>query len=247
VAIWQQWRHDRLAARPELEPALNHLAVEWLRAHDDFDRVKLESEAARESVYLPGWRPRWLLVTNRRVLLFVASATERRLASEWPRRAVIFAGSPEQLGGQGSLWQRLFRPANLVLSFTTGTTLTLRCASTATARRVAQLLMSSPALPEEGGSGVVIPLPVRRRWHEVVASFVLPGAGQWLQGRFAIGTALFTAALVLCFWGWAPVAWAMRGPKMEVSHLSIGSAVLAWLVISLVASSDAWRFSATRR
>jgi hypothetical protein len=33
--------------------------------------------------------------------------------------------------------------------FTTGTVLQLHCASTATARRVAQLLMSSPAIPED--------------------------------------------------------------------------------------------------
>lgn len=249
VMFWQAWRHERLAARPEFEATLNHQAIEWLRAHDDFDRVKLEGEAPRETVYLAGWRPRWLLVTNRRILLFVATGRDRRLQSEWPRRSVVFAGSPGELPprAQLSVWQRALGP-NLVLTFTTGTTLSLRCASSVTARRVAQLLMASPALPGEE------PVPLRaaaaaprRRWHEVLASFAIPGTGQWLQGRFATGTALFTAAVLLCIFGWWPVVWALHGPKMDVSPLSVASALAAWLLMALLAGSDAWRFSATRR
>jgi hypothetical protein len=250
-ASWQQRRHDRLAARPEYEPALNHRAVEWLRAHDDFDRVKLDAEMARETVYLPGWRPRWLLVTNRRILLFVAAARERRLLSEWPRRAVVFAGPPEQAPGgrQRSLWSRLARPPNLVLAFTTGTTLKLHCASGATARRVAQLLMASPAILEDEDlvAGAMKARAPRRRWHEVLASLLVPGTGQWLQGRFATGAVLFTAAVLLAIYEWAPVLWAMHGPKMEVSALSVVSAGFTWLLLALLASSDAWQFSATRR
>jgi hypothetical protein len=246
VTLWQLWRQQRMASDPELEAALNEPAIAWLRRHTDFDRVKLEAEVARETVYLPGWQPRWLLVTNRRILLFIAGPDERRLASEWPRRAVVFAGAPERLGGQPSWWRRLLKPANLVLTFTTGTTLHLRCASTVTARRVAELLMSSPALPDEFGT-IVVPLPVRRRWHEVLASFVLPGTGQWLQGRFTAGTVLFTAALLLALFVWWPVVWALHGPKMEVSTASIVQAIVAWLLIPLIASRDAWRFSATRR
>lgn len=234
-----RWR----STRPEHEAALNQRAVEWLTAHDDFDRIRLPSEAPRETVYLPGWHSRWLLVTNRRVLLFVASARERRLASEWPRRAVVSAELPTR----ASAWEWFWGAPNLVLTFTTGTTLRLRCASAVTARRVAQLLMSSPALPDPMAGTVQIPLPAPRRWHEVLASFVVPGSGQWLQGRFATGVALFTAGLLLCAYVWGPVLWALHGPKMEVSTRSIANAFIAWLLIALVASSDAWRFSAARR
>jgi hypothetical protein len=250
-AWWQQWRHDRLASRPEYEAALNHRAVEWLRSRDDFERVKLESEAPRETVYLPGWRPRWLLVTNRRILLFAASAGERRLLSEWPRRSVVFAGPPEQAPGgrQRSLWSRLMRPPNLVLCFTTGTTLRLHCASGATARRVAELLMASPAILEEDDPALAVARPqaVRRRWHEVLASLLVPGTGQWLQGRFATGAVLFAAAVLLAVYDWAPVVWALQAPKVDVSALSVVSAGFTWLLLVLLASSDAWQFSATRR
>jgi hypothetical protein len=251
AAIWQQRRHERLAADAAYEPALNHRAVSWLRDHDDFDRVKLEDEVPRETVFVTGWRQRWLLITNRRVLLFAASARERQLASEWPRRSVVFAGPPSQAPGapRRSPWLRLLGPTpNLALTFTTGTTLQLRCASTASAHRVAQVLMSSPAIPDEtlaipGGLSVTGP----RRWHEVLASFLVPGTGQWLQGRFSTGLALFTAALLLAVYEWWPVAWALQGPKMEVSSLSIAWALLTWVLLALVASSDAWHFSTTRR
>jgi hypothetical protein len=161
---WLRWRHARLAARPSLEPALNGPALEWLRAGADFARVRLEDESPRESVYLPGWRSRWLLVTNRRVLLFVAASSERRLVSEWSRRAVVFAGPATGLPrlARGA-WSLLRRPPNLVLAFTTGTVLQLHCASTATAARVGQLLMSSPALPGEDSVMPALHLPEARR------------------------------------------------------------------------------------
>lgn len=250
VAVWQQRRHERLAALPQYEAALNHRAIDWLRLHDDFDRIRLEAEVPRETVYLPGWRARWLLVTNRRVLLFAASARERRLLSEWPRRSVVFAGAPGQAPGTRgpSPWLRLLLPApNLALTFTTGTTLRLRCASSVTARRVAELLMSSPAVME-GSIQIAGHAPTaRRRWHQVLASLLVPGTGQWLQGRFTTGTVLFTAAALLAVFEWWPVAWALHGPKMDVSGLAVVSALASWLVIALLAGSDAWHFSAARR
>ena len=42
--------------------------------------------------------------------------------------------------------------------------------------------------------------------------------------------------------GWAPVLWALHGPKMEVSAHSIATAFAAWLLVPVLASSEAWRF-----
>jgi hypothetical protein len=109
--------------------------------------------------------------------------------------------------------------------------------------------MSSPALPEDGDS-IEVPIarqPAQAGWQPVLASFVVPGAGQWLQGRFAVGTVLFTAALLLCVFGWAPVLWALHGPKMDVSAHSIAMAFVAWLLVPVVASSEAWRFGSSGR
>ncbi|HVE52666.1 MAG TPA: hypothetical protein VNB23_04725, partial [Ramlibacter sp.] len=167
-----------------------------------------------------------------------------------PRRAVVFAGAPADAPGRGSPpWLRLLQAApNLALTFTTGTTLRLRCASSVTATRVAQLLMSSPALPEESIQVAGhAPPQRRRRWHEVLASFLVPGTGQWLQGRFTTGLVLFTAAALLAIFDWWPVAWALHGPKMEVSSLSVVSALASWVLVAVLAATDAWHFSTAHR
>jgi hypothetical protein len=248
-ACWQHWRHRRLIARADYEPALNGRAVAWL-AGGDFDRVRLEGEIARETVYLPGWRARWLLVTNRRLLLFTGNARERRLLSEWPRRSIVFAGTPADVPPhlRPAPWlQAVTRAPNLALAFTTGTVLQLHCASGATALRVAQLLMSSPALPDET---MVVPAfrveRTPRRWHEVLASVVLPGAGQCLQGRFTAGAVLFTLALLLFVLAWAPLARSLRVAPGQDVGLALAWALGTSLLLALVAASDAWHFSATR-
>ena len=180
VAAWQQWRHQRLMRDPRYEATLNHKATEWLALNDDWDRVREDGESPRESILLPGWRARWLLVTNRRVLLFVTSARERRLSREWPRRNLVFAGLPDELPGEKrpAWWRSLLVPrSNLVLCFADGERLVVRCASTVTARRAAQLLMQGRVAPRRLAPARGLRRAPGRRWHEVLASFVLPGAG----------------------------------------------------------------------
>lgn len=250
VAAWQQSRHQRLMRDPRYEATLNHRAIAWLALSDDSDRVREEGESPRESILLPGWRARWLVVTNRRVLLFVTSARERRLSREWPRRGLVFAGSPDEAPGErrASWWRALLLPRpNLLLCFADGERLRLRCASTVTARRAAQLLMQGRPAPRRLAEAARPRRALRRRWHEVLASFALPGAGQWLQGRFASGTVMFTAAALLTLLDWGPVAWASDGPKMHVDTWQKAAAMLAWLLLAAVAAADAFHFSAARK
>ena len=73
-----------------------------------------------------------------------------------------------------------------------GERLRLRCASTVTARRAAQLLMQGRPTPRRLPAAAARRRSPPRRWHEVLASLAVPGLGQWLQGRFATGTVMFT-------------------------------------------------------
>ena len=248
VAVWQQRRHEELMRDPRFEATLNQRAVAWLADHDDWDRIKRDGEVPRETVLLPGGvRPRWLLVTNQRLLLFIASSTDRRLVAQWPRESVEFAGLPAEWSGAAAFgaWQRfLMRPRNLLVVFAGGERLALRCASTVTALRIAALLTRAPAQPVAARRIVHASAP--RRWREVVASFVVPGSGQWLQGRFVTGVLLFTVGLLLCAFDWGPVAWATSGPKMHVSLITKTYAVLAWLTLAIVAALDAFHFSRAR-
>lgn len=253
VALWQQWRHGRLSAAPRCESTLNHKALAWLDRHDDWERVSQPGEVPRETLYLPGWKSRWLLVTNQRVLLFAASARERRLQREWPRSSVAFAGLPQDDPGPRPAWAWLRKclllvGPNLVIRFEDGERFAALCASSVTAGRASTLLMQGrerrPVATAVAGRRAA---KVRRRWHEVAASFVVPGLGQWLQDRFVTGTVLFTAGVLLCLMGWGPVLWASQGPKMHVDIFDKTFALMLWLALGLVAAADAFHFSASRK
>lgn len=100
---------------------------------------------------------------------------------------------------------------------------------------------------------VVLPLATgeeRRtgRWEparllrETLAAFVVPGSGQWMQGRFVTGTTTFAVALLLAVFSWGPVLWALAGSRMDIHPQTQQTAALLWLAISLVSAVDALSF-----
>jgi hypothetical protein len=260
VALWQQWHYQKYSRKPEYEGALNRKAMVWLHDHSDWDAVKEKGEAVHETLILRGkWfglRQQWLLVTNQRVLLFAANARERRLDKEWPRSAVVFAGLPEQDPVDGKVPSKLIQwlvpQPNILIRFRGGETLTGISLSEVTAMRAAQLLMQSrqAAFPLDPLWGAEIPLLTthhgKRRWYQVLASFVVPGLGQWLQDRFVTGTVFFTAAFLLVMLGIGPVLWAMTGPKMHVDFLTKLNSMYLWFLIATVSAVDAFYFARSK-
>lgn len=254
AALWQQHRLQRFSLKPGYEAMLNRQAVAWLLKHSDWDAIRQDGEAPRESLMLRstglGWRRQWLLITNQRVLLFAASMHERRLLNEWPRSAVEFAGTPEQeqprRGMLASLTRWLMPQANLRIRMRTGEIITGICPSAVTAARAASLLMRCK--PTQAEQPRQAPMQRHgRRWHQVLASLALPGSGQWLQERFVSGTAYFTMAVLLLLGVVGPLLWAMSGPKMEVDSLSKLGSLYMWLLLAAISSLDAWQFAGARQ
>jgi hypothetical protein len=260
VAVWQQWHYQKYARKPEYEGTLNRKAMAWLQDHTEWDAVKEPGEAVRETLVLRGkWlglRQQWLLVTNQRVLLFAANARERGLDMEWPRSAVVFAGLPEHdpAGGKapGRLMRCLVPQPNILIRLRGGEVLTGISPSAVTAMRAAQLLMQSrqAIVPVdrlwEEESPVLTAQPRKRHWYQVVASFMLPGFGQWLQDRFVTGTVFFTAAALLIMVGVGPVLWAMSGPKTHVDFLTKLTTMYIWLLLATVSAVDAFYFARSK-
>lgn len=254
VAMWQQWRHTRLTRKAAYEATLNHKARVWLDRHDDWDRVREPNESPRETLYLPGFKARWLLITNQRVLLFAASARERRLRNEWACHSVVVAGPPNEVpGGRASAkWRRiLLCQPNLAVTFANGERLVVRCASAVTAGRAAEMLMQTRRMVSQAAPVTPAttrrPKERRRRWREVFASLAVPGLGQWMQDRFVTGTVLFTAGALLFLLVAGPVLWAAYGPKMHVGFLNKAYALFWWVVLAMVAAADAFHFSDSKR
>ena len=260
AALWQHRRYQRLSAKPHYEATLNRSAMKWLLEYDDWDKVKQDGEVPRETLSFQGpwprWKRHWLVVTNRRVLQFAVSPRERRMAKEWSRSAVLLAQSPVYpMAGAGDVNRPDLLPhwlvpqVNLILQFNTGEVITGICPSTAAAKRTAQLLTQSRASPNLQASHQKIhneKLASRgRRWHQVLASALVPGLGQWLQDRFVTGTVYFTAAFLLVLLGIGPILWAMSGPKMHVDMFSKAISSFWWLLLMAVSAWDAHHFSGT--
>jgi hypothetical protein len=93
----------------------------------------------------------------------------------------------------------------------------------------------------------VAPRRAGRRWHQVIASALVPGLGQLLQDRFASGAVLLTAAGLLFVGVLGPMLWASSGPKMDVALSTRFTSVLWWLLLAGAAAADAWHFSAAQR
>lgn len=256
VALWQQHRLQRFSLKPAYEAMLNRQAVAWLEKHSDWDQIRSSRETPRETLQLRGtgllgyWRKQWLLVTNQRVLLFAATVGERRLINEWPRSAVVFAGLPEQPRSAllATLKRWLIPQANLRVCLNTGDTLTGISPSAVTAERTATLLMQArPTLRQAEPVPAPKKVASRRlrshRWHQVLASLILPGSGQWLQNRFVSGTVYFTVATLLLIGLIGPILWAISGPKMQVSSFTKFSGLYFWLILISISSRDAYQFS----
>ena len=143
-------------------------------------------------------------------------------------------------------------PNNLRIRFSTGEVVVGISPSAVTAIRVAALLTRTKPVHQptllRGSQQAATVAPERRRhrWHQIIASFVIPGLGQWLQDRFVSGTVFFTAAVLLVLLGVGPVLWAASGPKMHVGMFTKLNYLVWWFLLVLVSAWDTYQFAATK-
>lgn len=143
---------QRQARRPDAEAVLNIVPVRWLMRSDDWGRVAAPGEHVRETWLLRHlWRPRWVIMSNQRLLVFTARARARKLVAEYPRREVVRVSLRD--GHTLRWWQRIARQAQLGcvmrIELRDGTVLEGGVASRVLAQRVqAQLiLLKKPERP----------------------------------------------------------------------------------------------------
>lgn len=248
VGVWlHQRRLKRLARQPEFEPVFNQFALHKLRTHAKAVAAALGAhEQVLESFHLQPGRAWWIL-TDRRLLRFEATLTDLRLTQAHALSDVRATTTQRgRLGSRG--WTPGADDTSWVeVALRSGPSISGSTSSPPLAQRVVThierltgLLRAQPAprgtaAPAEPGRSQ------GRRWRRALLSFVLPGAGHWLQRRAAEGTLLLALWLAVVFFLSGPMVWTLVEPYTAVSRAGALWAAAIHLSLGLLAAVDVWR------
>ncbi|MES2936159.1 MAG: hypothetical protein V4864_00670 [Pseudomonadota bacterium] len=259
VLVWRKLRNA--GSDPHMDAFLNQAAVTLLAKRRAFWELREPGELPRETLMLTqamGGR-HWLVLTNRRLLVFVSNLTDQRLKSEHARRDIVRAAVLE--AGDMRFGQRLaaalFGACWLRVELRDGTRLEGMTMTRLTARRFAGLLRAAPAPASTLARAPAVQRPAaaarapalspgqvpdesRAAW-QTLASLLVPGLGQWMQRRAGTALLMFLAWAAVLILAAAPVAWTLWAPRAAVSLRTVGYTLLAYASVCFVAGLDAWR------
>ena len=243
----------RNANNPALEALVNQRAIQFLKSDATFWRLRHPDELPLETLVLINARKSadWLIFTNQRLLVFAATLRDKILAHEYPRENILRLRILETT--EMTWMQRLQRLVSVVgvlirVEFKDGTALTGFTGSTQTARRIATLLQTKTfdtqandskwAQPADKIS--TSPASNQHAIQQTIASFMIPGLGQWIQRRS--GTALiFFVTWLLVLMAAIPVAWTLWETLAAVPTRMIFYTSGAYFLICTMAAWDTWR------
>lgn len=241
---------------PKSEAIFNFHAMQLLETDVPFWAHRQTGELPRETLMMTGPKRGllWLVLTNQRLLVHVSNLKDRTLMASHPRHTIATVRLLE--AHELSWWQRLQSTLSLggvTLRFDLkdGSTLQGATASTATARRLVALLQVSAfdaptanqmaqTLRDQARLKPVSPsIDVAPR--QVLASLLVPGLGQWMQGRSGTAMRLFLGwALLLVFFA-VPVVWTWWAPRAAIPPGYGMYLAVAYLLTCGLAAFDAWR------
>jgi len=238
-------RLKRLARADEYEPAFNLLAMHKLRSSAALPSALREGEQVRETFMLQRSTPRWAVLTDERLLLFKANLFDDRLELDVPLGQIVSASAePGSLtpGRRRGLLARGLAPFGWIeICLRDGRMLAGGVPSGALARRLAQrLVQHAPVRQRAEASAAARPtVSALSTW----ASAVVPGLGQWIQGRGRSALLMFVPWLGVTLFVTLPVAWTVAGPRADVSWRMIALVASFHVVCALSSAWDAWRMS----
>ncbi len=243
--------YRRAATDPAQEGVVNFPAMQYLANDDTFWLLRRDGEQPCEVLTMQGKTgAHWLVLTNERMLVFVSNLKERTLLAEHPRRSVT--GARVLTPGELPWWQRgNFAGVVLRFEFKDGTSLQGRTSATTTAHRLAALLYR-PAFDAPSTSEMAHTLQGQSRRPaqaltsqkavvQVLSSLLVPGLGQWMQGRNHTGMRFFSVWVILLVFFCIPVIWTLWAPRAAVSPIFAVTLATGMLLMSLMAAWDVWR------
>ncbi len=249
-------RRAKRAQSAEFEPMWNQLAMSRLVASDARALGLAADESVLETFVLRAPMPRWVVLTDRRLLVFRLNGFGHRLERAIPRTSIVAVS--DRRGALRPV-RGLFRIADpmpgrwLELNFADGQFLVGTLPTASLAKRVTQLLAADAEAnrvsPTHDStveySQQLSPAAKAGPSPRLAAalSALIPGLGQAMQGRTGTALLLFVLWLVVMLFAVLPIAWALIGPKREVSTLIAALTLAAPLVVAAVAAFDAWNMA----
>lgn len=257
----------RQARLPEFEPITNGTAVRRLQTLGVDQLPLADGEHVVETFMLlrqpdvgPGVRRlgglglavgalRWVVCTDRGVRVFRIASRSQWVDEEFALSDVVGVSTqapPRRATGWSPAWltQRMGRGGWLAIALRDGRTIQGTVTSLPTHARVAAFFASAhPALPAapRAASKRAASVAGPDRTLAALASAVLPGLGQWWQGRGAMGLVFFLPWAVLLLLRAIPVAWTVLGTHADVSPRHVALTILVQLSYAALAAWDAWQ------
>lgn len=240
----------------ESEAIFNFHAMRLLETDVPFWANCQTGELPRETLLMTGPKRGllWLVLTNQRLLVHASNRKDRTLTASHPRRAIAAVRllPPHEM----SWWQRVqtalsLGSATLRFEFKDGSMLEGATASTATARRLVALLqVSAFDAPTASQMAQTLrdqarPKPVSPSSdvapRQVLASLLIPGLGQWMQGRSGTAMRLFLGWALLAVFFAIPVVWTWWAPRAAIPPGYGVYVAVAYVLTCGLAAFDAWR------
>lgn len=243
-----QRRQARLAEDPAFEPLFNAQAVRRLDPGRGLRGALRPDETVLETMLWFSPTLRWLVLTDLRLLCFVATLRDHRLEWAFPRAAL---GPAAYRTRAASWWSRglaalLGHQGRLALVLPDGRRLQGRVVAPTVARRLVAELED----PGARSRSATLPVAGPRRAGSgpgprvaALLSLLVPGLGQWLQRRAAVGLMLFLAWAMFVGFVALPLLLDAWAPRYEVPATRVLGIVATWVTAAAVAAWDAWRMA----
>lgn len=244
------------SVRSEWEAIVNMQALRSL-SKPEIARLLESGETVRETLMLLGLQSRWLVLTQRRVMVFSMNALDRSLQLSISNADIIRARLTtwRELPWTGKLRTLLlFGSARLELYCADDTLISGYVITATTAERIVSLISLHVGQQKSSMTSVKRKIAVdvqqghaNKQWRwQLLASFLVPGLGQWMQGRRGTALMFFLIFSVYVLAVTIPLIWTLYGPRSEVSSVSAGVAIVMPLLISCVAAWDSWNLRAKK-
>ena len=246
--VYAMRRLKRLARSPEYEPMFNAVAMRKLTRSSALGLALRDGEQALETFTWQQPTLHWVVLTNERLLVFVATLFDARLKTQLALSDIAAASTtrgalkPGKASFTALLWR--WSPAGwLEILPCDGKAMAGAVPAATVAERVAAYLQRhhgiSASSPRGPASAIAAGGPSAAR--AAFASALVPGLGQWMQRRRASALSMFVPWAIAATAVFIPIAWALQGPRFEVTRGTIALAVAVALTIHALAAWDAWR------